>query len=222
MRTLIIVPAYNEEKSIAKVISDLKSHGYRDILVVNDGSLDNTLAKVKGVKVVSHVINRGLGAALGTGLTFARSHGYDYAVTFDSDGQHRAFDLDGLLSPLISRRFDVAIGSRFRGNVAKMPFDRLLINLLSNVMTFLFYGVASTDSLSGLRAFNRKAINCLQIKTDGMEISNEFLKEIKRNNLRLKEIPIDAVYSDDTIRGSKQEPLATLKIPLRLLAQMFS
>ncbi len=222
MTTLIIVPAFNEGQTIARVLSDLKRYHYDDILVVNDGSTDATAAQAKGVKIVNHVVNRGLGAALGTGLQYAQAHQYDFAVTFDSDGQHQAKDLENLLLPLKTGKCDVTIGSRFRGDISKMPADRLILNLLSNVMTFLFYGVASTDSLSGLRAFNKKALNQINIKTDGMEISNEFLKEIKRHGLRLKEIPIDAVYSSDTIKGSKQEKFAAFKIPMKLIAQMFN
>lgn len=224
MKTIIIVPAFNEEKTITGVITDLRSHSYNNIIVIDDGSTDKTgdfVNKLK-VSVLKHIVNRGLGAALGTGLEYAKKNNFDIAVTFDCDGQHKAKDLANLLSSLISNKFDVAIGSRFRGNLSKMPLDRLVINLLSNVMTLLFYGVASSDSLSGLRAFNKKAINCIKIKTDGMEVSNEFLKEIKSHGLKLKEVPIDAVYSNDTIKGSKQEKFATLKIPLKLISQMFS
>jgi len=223
MTIQIIIPIYNEARTIQTVLTDLVAHGYKNIVVIDDGSTDEgekLAVQDKNTRVLRHPINRGLGAALGTGLELAKKENADVVVTFDGDCQHQAKDLKNLLEPIIAGKADVAIGSRFRGDISKMPPDRMILNLLSNLMTFLFYGVVSSDSLSGLRAFNKKAISCIKIKTDGMEVSNEFLKEIKRNKLKLVEIPIDAVYSSDTIKGSKQEKFAALRIPIRLIAQM--
>lgn len=221
MKILIIIPAFNEEKTIAKVIFDLEVHGYHDILVINDGSLDKTAEKVKRVKVVNHVINRGLGAALGTGWEYALKTGADALVTFDSDGQHKATDLKKLLEPIIKNRADVVIGSRFLGKWQKMPLERIFTNILSNIMTFTFYGSWSSDTQSGLRAFNKKAIKKIKITTDRMEVSSEFYREFAKHKLRVFEIPIDAVYTMDTLRNSKQETLAFVKLPFRLFLRLF-
>lgn len=223
MKTLVLVPAFNEERCLGEVIDDLRKFGYTNILVINDGSDDQTdkIARKKGVKLATHIMNRGLGAALGTGFAYARREKYDVLVTFDADGQHRASNIASLIAPIISKCADVVIGSRFLGKWQSMPWDRLLVNILSNLMTFTFYGVWSTDSQSGLRAFNKKAISLIQIRTDRMEISSEFYWEIAKNKLKFKEIPIEARYSQDSLKRSKQENLAFIKLPFRLFFRLF-
>lgn len=195
MKILIVVPAHNEEEKIAFVICDLKKYKYKDILVVDDGSQDKTseIAKKNGARVISHTVNRGLGAALGTGFEYARGNNYDCLVTFDGDGQHQAKNIPNLLKAL--ERVDVAVGSRFMG-AKKPPFSRTIVNYVSNIVTWLLYRVWTTDTLSGLRAFNKKAIHLIDIKTDKMEVSNEFFMEIKRNNLSFVEVPIECLYTD--------------------------
>lgn len=197
MKTLIVIPAHNEQAKIAEVIRDLHNYGYKNILVVNDGSNDRTaeIARNLGTKVASHIINRGLGAALGTGFEFARRNGFDCLVTFDGDGQHRAADLQRLTDPIKRSSADVVIGSRML-KPKGMPLGRLFVNHVSNLATFILYHIWTSDTLSGLRAFNRKAINTIDIKTDRMEVSNEFFFEIKKRGLRLKEVPIEPVYTE--------------------------
>lgn len=223
MKILIIVPAFNEAKTLPAVIADLKKHGFTNIVVINDGSTDNTgeLAKKEKVVVLNHIANRGLGAALGTGWEYALKKKIDALVTFDSDGQHKAADLKKLLEPIIKKKADVVIGSRFLGKWSKMPFDRILVNILSNIMTFTFYGSWSSDTQSGLRAFGKEAIKKIKITTDRMEVSSEFYREFAKHQLRVFEIPIDAVYTMDTLRNSKQEALAFIKLPFRLFLRLF-
>lgn len=223
MKILIVIPAFNEEKSLGGVIDDLNKFGYKNILVVNDGSKDKTaeIAQKKKVEVVSHTINRGLGAALGTGFAYAKKEKYDVLVTFDADGQHRARDIESLIVPIIEKQADVVIGSRFLGNWQSMPWDRLLANVLSNLMTFTFYGVWSSDTQSGLRAFSRRGIELVQIRTDRMEISSEFYWEIAKNKLKFNEIPIQAIYNQETLKKSNQENLAFIKLPFRLFFRLF-
>lgn len=203
-KVLILVPAYNEAGQIKNVLADLQKHGYRNILVVDDGSGDNTsdLAKKKAKWVLRHVQNRGLGAALGTGFEFARLNDVDVLVTFDADAQHKASDIKKLIDPILKKRYDVVIGSRSL-DFRSAPVSRRVLNYLSNLATFLVYGVWTTDSLSGLRAFNKTAYVSIQIKTDRMEVSNEFFREIKRNKLRFCEVPIKAIYTDYSRINSK-------------------
>lgn len=197
MKTLIVVPAHNEEAKIKDVLDDLASHGYKDILVVDDGSTDRTglIAKKGGAKVVRHIINCGLGAALGTGFEFARRNDYDCLVTFDGDGQHNAADIKRLITPIENKTADMVIGSRLI-NPQGMPLGRIVVNYASNFATLVLYHVWTTDTTSGLRAFNQDAIKKISLKTDKMEVSNEFFMEIKRNNLKFVEIPIKPVYTD--------------------------
>lgn len=207
MKTLIIVPDFNESQTMGKVIEDLRSWGFNDIVVVDDGSADDSgkIAGKKGAVVLRHIANRGLGAALGTGFEYARQKSYDCAVTFDSDGQHRAEDIGKLVKVVAAGKGDVVIGSRLLRNMKDMPKDRLILNLLSNLATFIVYGVWATDTLSGLRAFNRRALETIQIKTDRMEVSNEFFKEIRRNNLKYREVAVRPIYTDYSRTGEQPD-----------------
>jgi glycosyltransferase involved in cell wall biosynthesis len=197
MKTLVVIPAHNESAKIAEVIRDLKKFGYHNILVVDDGSTDNTgkISQKCGAKVVTHVVNRGLGAGLGTGFEFAKRNGYNCLVTFDGDGQHEAKDIKRLLFPIQKGVCDVVIGSRLLAQKG-MPWQRLIINHISNFSTLMLYRVRTTDATSGLRAFGKKALNQIKIKTDRMEVSNEFFWEIRRNSLKFLEIPIKAIYTE--------------------------
>lgn len=225
MKVLVIVPAFNEERTIGAVLNDLKKHGFDNILVVDDGSADGTAIIAQGLKIptICHVINRGLGAALGTGFAYAKEKKYECLVTFDSDGQHRACDLKNLLAPIISDQTDVVIGSRLLKRSKEMPPDRLVINYLSNIFTFFLYGVWSTDTQSGLRAFNKKALNCITIKTDRMEVSSELLKEVKKNHLRFQEIPIKPIYTQySRTKGQDQKGnLNSINVAMKMFLRLF-
>lgn len=221
---VVIIPAFNEagviKETIRGVFSVLPKHS--TILVVDDGSTDQTgeIAYRSKAFVVRHPINRGLGGALGTGLCWAKMHGFNYAVTFDADGQHDPFDLKKILKPILSETTDVVIGSRVIHGWSMIPFDRKLIITASNLLTWCLFGIFTTDSLSGLRAFNRKAIRQIQIKTDRMEVSNEFFCEIKRNKLRIKEIPIRVMYTDYS-RSKGQKNTNALDVGSKLLLRLF-
>jgi glycosyltransferase involved in cell wall biosynthesis len=221
MKTLIVVPAFNEEKSLTRVIKDLKAHGYGNILVVNDGSQDKTkeIAEKSNVAVATHVVNRGLGAAISTGLAFARENNPDVVVTFDSDGQHKAEDIKKLLAPITNNVADVVVGSRLKSNNKNFPLRRLLPILFSNLATFGLYGLYSTDTTSGLRAFHRRAYQKIKLKSDRMEFSNEFFKVFVEQRLRYKEVPIDPIYTGYSLTNSKQgsELFSSLKLGFKLI-----
>lgn len=222
---LIIVPAYNEEQSVAEVLRDLHHHGYKNVVVIDDGSADKTgiLAKQAGAVVLHHRINRGLGAALGTGFAYANSIGANAAVTFDSDGQHRARDIKSLLKNITNDSADVVIGSRLLWKRNQIPKGRLILNYLSNLATYCLYGVWATDTLSGLRAFNKKALESITIKTQRMEVSNEFFKEIRRNKLRYLEIPVEPIYTDYSRESSSQGqfPQREIRLAAVMILRMF-
>lgn len=197
MEVIVLIPAFNEEKTIGKVIGNLKNEGFENIVVVNDGSTDQTekIAEKKKATVLTHIVNRGLGASLKTGFEYAKKTKAEFVVTFDADGQHRAEDIKRLVAPLKNQKADVVIGSRLLKPNKEMPFLRKMVNWLSNILTFIIYGIRTSDSQSGLRALNRKALALIELKTQKMEVSSEIFKEIKRNGLRLAEIPIRAIYS---------------------------
>lgn len=224
MKLLIIIPAFNEESVIRETIKGIKNalKGNFPILVVDDGSSDHTgtVAKEEGVIVIRHPINRGLGGALGTGLYWAKINNIDYCVTFDADGQHDPKDLKKMLEPILNNEADVVIGSRTINGWKELPTDRKLIMAVSNFLTWFLFGIKTTDSLSGFRAFNRVAIEKIRIQTDRMEVSNELFCEIKRNKLRLMEVPIKVIYSDYS-RSKGQKNSNSFSVGVKLLLRLF-
>lgn len=211
----IVIPAYNESKVIESTLKGLKKKGYVNIIVVDDGSKDNTgdIAE-RFARVYRHMINRGLGAALGTGIQAALETNAKVIVTYDADGQHVPEMVEKVVEPIINGEADAVIGSRLI-NPKGMPIIRIIGNWLFNLITYVLYGVWTTDSQSGLRAFLREAAKKIRIKTNRMEVSSEFIKEIGRNELRFKEVPIRAIYTDySKMKG--QSNLNAFNITLKL------
>ena len=195
MNVVAIIPAFNEEKTIGDVIESTKSFVDK-IIVVNDGSDDRTqqIAKSKGAYVVTHVINRGLGAAIGTGFEVALRERAAIAVTLDADGQHDPNEIQKFIDA-IEQGADVVIGSRMLTRKG-MPWHRQVANLLGNFVTFFLFGAWVSDSQSGFRAFSNYALEKIQIQTNRMEVSSEIIAESKHKNLKLVEVPIKAIYTD--------------------------
>lgn len=214
----IIVPAYNEEKTILQVLDELKDRGYT-VIVVDDGSTDSTPKLLRRFKdddrihVYTHIINRGLGAALRTGIEAALLRGSSYIVTFDADGQHDPDDIENVCRPLIEDRADVVIGQR---NFNEMPFSRNIGNFIMNIITLIFYRVWFPDSQSGLRGFTRKAAQRIKIKDRGYGVSSEIISEVKKNGLRLKGVPIKTIYTPQTISKGTNVTVG-IKILLKLI-----
>ncbi len=222
-KLLVIIPAFNEERVIVNTIKGvIDKVGGAKILVVDDGSNDRTKyeANRAGAIVVSHPINRGLGGALGTGLYWAKERNVDCAVTFDADGQHDPDDILKISHPIISGNADVVIGTRTKFGWREIPWDRKIVLTLSNWLTWWLFGIKTTDSTSGLRAFNRRAIEKIHINTDQMEVSNEFFYEIKRCKLRLKEVPIKVMYTDYS-RSKGQKNSNAFNVGVKLLLRLF-
>jgi len=200
MRLLIIIPAYNEAKTIKKVIQSIpakiKGMAKYSVLVVDDGSRDNTRKEAisAGATVVSHLINRGLGGALGTAFEYARRTNYDVMVTLDGDGQHDPKEIEKLIIALTNARANVCIGSRMMDSRG-MPWYRVIGNYGLNVITLILFGIWTTDSQSGFRAFSFSAIRKIEVRTDKMEVSSEIFSEISRHKLSYVEVPIKAIYS---------------------------
>lgn len=214
---LIVIPAYNEGATIKDVINNLKEKGYKQILVVDDGSKDGTfeIAENSGVFTAKHVLNRGLGCALATGLEIAKILDVDIVVTFDADGQHSVDDIVKLIEPIQKEKADVVLGSRM-SSAMKMPKIRFLYNAVANLITFIIYGYSASDTQSGLRAFNRKAYNLINIFSSKMECSSEIIVQIKKSNLKSRQIKIEPIYTNYSL--SKGQSLITgIKTFFRLI-----
>ena len=139
--------------------------------------------------------------------------------TIDADGQHDANDLLKVLQPIFEGRADVVIGSRLLQDVFQVPIDRRLLIRLSNLLTFILFGFKSTDTLSGFRAFSRKALEKIELKTETMEVSNELFGEISRHQLRYLEVPIRVRYTPYS-RTKGQTNLNALNVGIKLLLRL--
>jgi len=222
-KNVIVIPAYNEETTVAQVVRDACRAADR-VVVVDDGSRDHTSVRAReaGALVVRHAVNRGLGGALGTGIAAALKLGADAVVTMDADGQHRAADAARIFERLAKGDIDFVIGSRMiRGDGGgKMPAHRVLFNAIGNVLTYLLFGVWVSDSQSGLRGLSRKAVETIDLRTNGMEVSSEFIKEIKERSWRLAEIPIPAIYTEYSL-SKGQSLFVGVKTAAKLIIRRF-
>lgn len=223
MKLLVIIPAFNEASVITSVIDSVRSTlPSANILVVDDGSQDGTYTQAQkhGVMVVRHILNRGLGGAIATGLSFAKLHDYAIAITLDADGQHDPQDALPMIELIQKHHFDIVIGSRLTKGAQNMPPDRRILNRLANALTFFLFGVNTTDSQSGFRAFSRRAIESISLKTERMEVSSEVFAEIKRLKLRFTEVPIKVIYTQYS-RSKGQQNSNKWSVGYKLMLRLF-
>jgi glycosyltransferase involved in cell wall biosynthesis len=193
----ILLPAYNEAPVIRDVIREVRRCGFLQILVVNDGSEDGTdaVALEEGALVISHPINRGAGAVVQTGIEWARHRGIQYLVQLDADGQHHPSDIPSLVRMMEERGCDLVIGSRFILRSAGIPRLRIYYNQISNLITNWFCDRWYTDTQSGFRMFNRKAIEQLDLHLDGFGYCSEMIIQAEHKGLRIEEVPIAVSYT---------------------------
>lgn len=195
--TWVCLPAYNEAPVLQEVISELRGEGFHKICILNDGSTDGTeeLARQLGVLVVSHPINRGAGAAAMTGIELARRRGWQHLAFMDADGQHIAHDLHSLHEQMYTQQCDLVVGSRFLKTNLCIPRSRRLLNNIANGMTNLFARGSYSDSQSGMRLLNRKAIEAISLKIDGFGFCSEMLMEAENHQLAIEEAAISVRYT---------------------------
>ena len=195
---LIILPAYNEAEVIGTVISDIQKEGYTYICLIDDGSSDNTseIAQKYGIKILKHPINRGAGAAIQTGISHANHEAFQYAILMDSDGQHLAKDIDNLYKKMLETEADIIIGNRFSTSENSVPKHRIVYNQIANIFTNIFCKNNYSDTQSGFRLLNRKAIEKLNLKSRGFGFCSEMIIESEKLNLRIEETPIRVLYTE--------------------------
>jgi glycosyltransferase involved in cell wall biosynthesis len=193
MKILVIIPAFNESENIVDVINDCRQHlPNADIVVINDGSMDNTssIAQSHGVRVIDHIFNLGIGGAVQTGFMVADREGYEVAIQFDGDGQHLAQEIEKILMPMDSGA-DIVIGSRFLDESGyRMPFFRKIGARVFSFVISIICGNKITDTTSGFRAYGKKAIELFSSSypEDYPEVEALILAYKKR--LNMKEIPV--------------------------------
>ena len=161
-RVLLIIPAYNEEKNIKKVLNEVqKEIKYADIIVINDGSQDDTskIVKKEDVRCIDMPFNSGYSNAVQTGIKYAYENGYDYVIQFDADGQHIAKEAEKLYKHIRKTNCDIVIGSRYLKDLKyPCPFFRKVGTKIFQIMIRIFCRKKITDPLSGFQCFNKKVI----------------------------------------------------------------
>ena len=220
MKVFVIIPAYNESRIISQVVREVKEK-INAVIVVDDGSTDNTgqLAESSGATVITHITNRGQGAALQTGINLALERGADIIVTFDADGQFVPKEIDRVVRPLLVKETQVVLGSRFLPNAMskeKIPFGRRLILSIATWFTRLYTGLSITDTHNGFRAFNREGALLLDIKHDGMAHASEIIEQIRKHNLSFKEVPITVNYTKYSLQKGQK-----IKNSLKIVWNLF-
>jgi len=218
-RIFIVVAAYNESRAIRKVVDQVCVQ-YPNVVVVDDGSSDATLASLtgSGAYLLRHGVNRGQGAALQTGIEFALSQGADVVVTFDADGQHDVHDVAALVQPVIAGECDVALGSRFLGHAHGIPLSRRVLLKAGVLFTRIFSQVKVTDSHNGLRAFSHRAAASIHLELDRMAHASEILDQIHEGGWRYQEVPVNIYYSEYSL-AKGQSSWNAVKIGLRILVK---
>ncbi len=192
MKTMVVIPAYNEEKNISEVIRKIYASNLEiDVVVVNDGSIDQTSQKAReaGAIVLDLPLNVGIGGAVQTGYLYALKRGYDAVVQVDGDGQHDPADLPLLLSKLEKDEADMVIGSRFVEKTEYQPafFRKIGILFFSGLISVLT-GNRFTDTTSGYRAANRKVISLFAEYYPSDYPEPETILYLQRRRMRVKEV----------------------------------
>ena len=199
MKITVGIPAYNEEKNIAKIIVKLKKIADK-IIVCNDGSTDLTseIAENLGAIVINHTKNRGYGSGIKSILEKSKEIGSELLVTFDGDGQHRVEDIKKIIEPIEKNEIDLVIGSRFLNEEQEIPqYRKLGIKLITKI-TNANLKEKITDSQSGFRAYSKEVISKLKTSDMGMGVSTEILIKASSLNFKIGEVPITILYDGNT------------------------
>lgn len=200
MEVFVIIPSFNEEKNIGRVVRGLFENGFNNVIVVDDGSIDETVvqAKAAGAKVVLHQVNRGQGAALATGNEYVRALGGGIVVHFDGDNQFNPADIRGAIELMQQQNLDVVLGSRFLDQRSQIPWiKKHLILPVARWINFVFTGLKLTDAHNGFRVLSPNALNKIIITHDGMAHNTEIPAQIKKIGLKYAEYPVQVVYFED-------------------------
>ena len=206
MKITVGIPAYNEEKNIAKIIVELKKIADQ-IIVCNDGSTDSTsiIAESLGAIVIKHPKNLGYGSAIRSIFLKAREINSEVLVTIDADGQHKIEDIKKVVKPIVDGQADISIGSRFLDKHDNAPkYRKLGINIITKV-TNSSLSEKITDAQSGFRAYNNKVLQSLTPSDSGMGISTEILIKSSSLGFKIVEVPTEIQYEGNT---STQNPIS--------------
>ncbi|WP_018603583.1 glycosyltransferase family 2 protein [Mycobacterium sp. 155] len=203
----IVIPAFNEATIIGDVISDVRSV-FPNVVCVDDGSRDDTAAAAlrAGAHVVPHPVNLGQGAAIQTGVEYARSRpGARVFATFDADGQHQVKDVIRMIDRLDTDDVDLVVGTRFAGVVTQTPPLKRIILRAAAALSPQSRALGLTDAHNGLRVFDKKVADELNLTMNGMSHAGEFIAMAHEKHWRVAEEPVEILYTDYS--KSKGQPL---------------
>ena len=199
LKTCILIPAYNEEKRIAAVVREVRDY-CPDVIVIDDGSPDDTdkVAAETGATVLEHVHNQGKGAALQTGFDYARTHGFDLAITMDADGQHAPSDIPAFLQAYERTHSPVLVGNRM-GNVAGMPWLRRVVNRFMSDLLSRVMGQHVPDSQCGFRLYHRSAFpeGPYDAHSQRFAAESEILLRLALQGRKIGAVTIQTIYGDE-------------------------
>lgn len=199
--TWLVIPCFNEGKVIEDVIRNARKT-FPNIVAVNDGSSDDSAARIHtaGAHLVNHPVNLGQGAAIQTGVEYARAQpGAKYFVTFNADGQHQVKDVVAMLERLRTEEKDIIVGTRFgrpRSADDQVPWIKRLVLRTVVLLSPRTRRLGLTDAHNGLRVFNRKVADELNIRMNGMSHASEFVAQIDERGWRVAEQPVDILYTE--------------------------
>jgi polyprenyl-phospho-N-acetylgalactosaminyl synthase len=194
----LVVPVYNEAPVIADVVREVLKT-FPNVVCVDDGSRDQSAEQVRGTgaHLVRHPVNLGQGAALQTGVEYARAQpGAQYFVTFDADGQHQVDDVERMIQRLRDEPLDIVLGTRFHEQTENIPFLKRLVLRTVVALSPGLRKLKLTDAHNGLRAFNRMVAENLNITLNGMGHASQFVEMIAREDWRVAEEPVTIRYTE--------------------------
>lgn len=230
MKFSIIIPAYNEEENIGKVIDSIGKHASRyinEIIVIDDGSTDNTakVAKLAGATVLKHKQNRGVGAAIRTGIEYARARNYDACVVIGGDGQDDPSEIFKLIQPILKDGYDLIQGSRYLGNSVNMPLFRKLTTKLFTKTLNTVCNFPYTDASNGFRAFKTNIFEEIDIWKDGLdryELEPYILIKAVKARFKVKEVPITKFFPKETSYSKMKPFLDWFNIAKPIIREIFN
>ena len=194
----VIIPVYNEAEVIKDVVNQVLKH-FRNVICVDDGSKDTSAEEISKTKaiLVKHPINLGQGAALQTGIEFALlDKETSYFVTYDADGQHSLHDVVNMLKVIKQSGVDVVLGSRFLGEAKDISSLKKLVLKLAVKFSNITSGIKLTDTHNGLRVFNRKVAQELNITMADYSHASEIIERIASHSFSYTEVPVTILYTD--------------------------
>jgi glycosyltransferase involved in cell wall biosynthesis len=194
----LVVPVYNEATVIADVVREARKT-FPNVVCVDDGSKDDSASEIRlsGAHLVRHPVNLGQGAAIQTGVEYARTQpGAKYFATFDADGQHRVEDVEAMVARLRAEPLDIVVGTRFHGEVDHIPFVKRVVLKTVVALSPTLRKLKLTDAHNGLRVFNKTVADGMNITLNGMGHASQIVEMIARKDWRVAEEPVTILYTE--------------------------